>query len=454
MIRDRYPAAQLAPLFSLDALSRIDPALAVLDPLLDDPALFGLVKADFLRRHPQSATRGRLSTPVEVILRMLLLRRLYDWTHEETERLVWDSISLRQFCRIGTGEVPDDTTLIRWEGCLRPETMQQLHARVVAIACQRGVTRGKWLRVDGTVVETEIHHPTDSALLVDGVRMLSRLAAQAQATGAAATGVVRNLTRGARRLGRAIGEALRKGEAERQRLYRRLLRVTRTALGQARAVQALLPATNRLRQRLADCIRLTEQVVRQTVRRVLQGEQVPASEKIVSLAEPHSAILTRRERSDESRYGHRIILGESDGRILTTYAILPGTEPEAAQLLPAVEQHRRHIGRLPGRVTTDGGFYAPGQTETLEALGIKRVVIPTPGKDPPARERTRWFRAGRRLRVGIEGRISVCKRRGWLGRCRDHGRAGFDKWVGWGVLANNLVAIARYETTRRQKQAA
>jgi IS5 family transposase len=454
MIRDHYPAEQLAPLLTPDAVWRIDPVLAVLDPLLDDDQLVAQVKADLVRRTPQSASRGRPSTPVAVILRMLLLRRLYDWSYEETERLVWDSVSLRQFCRIGGADVPDDTTLIRWAACIQPATMEQLTARVVQVACERRVTRGRNLRVDGTVVETTIHHPSDSSLLVDGVRMLSRLAGQARATGMLPGRVVRNYTRGARRLGRQIGEAVRKDEAVRQRLYQRLLRITRTTLGQAHAVHALLPDPLALRQRLATLIALTEQVVEQTTRRVLQGDPVPAAEKLVSLTEPHTAILQRSKPQRQTEYGHRIVLGESEGGIVTTYQVLPGTEAESPQLQVAVTQHEARTGRMPEVLATDAGFHAPGQTECLEQQGIRRVVIPVQGKTRPARERTQWFRRGRRFRVGIEGRISVCKRRGWLGRCRDHGMAGFQRWIGWGILANNLVAIARAEEERDRQQAA
>lgn len=445
MIRDRYPADQVRSFLIPEAMQRTDPTLAVIDPLLDDDVFFEQVKADLSRRFPRSATRGRPSTPVEVILRMLLVRRLYDWSYEETERLVWDSISLRQFCRIGSGPVPDDTTMIRWAGLLRPETLEHLNARVVELACERGGTRGRKLRVDGTVVETTIHHPTDSSLLVDGVRMISRLLGQAREQGTdLPASLTRNRSRGARHLGRAIGEALRKGEAVRVGLYRRLLRIARTTMHQAEQVIDRLAPSDRLRHRLVGIRDLTERVIEQTTRRVLQDDAVPAAEKIVSLTEPHSAILTRRGRSNQTQYGHRVILGESEDGIITTYRVLPGTEAESGQVDEAVTQHERQTGHLPHLVVTDGGFYAPGQTDALEVRGVRRVVIPTPGNNPPARERTRWFRQGRRFRIGIEGRISVCKRNGWLGRCRDHGKPGFDRWIGWGILANNLVAIARH----------
>ncbi len=268
MIVDRYPRVNIFDLVSVDQLRRIDPVLTALDALLADDVVFCRVKADLAQRSPHSADRGRPGTPVEVVLRMLLVRRLYDWSYEETERFVWDSLSLRQFCRIGAHGVPDDTTLIRWAACLTPATMEALNARVVQLACQQGVTRGRKLRVDGTVVETTIHPPSDSSLLVDGVRMLARLLRRAgHRLTSVPPALVRNRNRSARRLGRQIGEALGRGVAVRQGLYRRLLTVTRATLRQAAAVARLLPPGDRLRAQLDHLRALTTQVVDQTTRR-------------------------------------------------------------------------------------------------------------------------------------------------------------------------------------------
>src|SRR5205814_7637259 len=125
-------------------------------------------------------TRGRHSTPVEVILRMLVVMRLYRWSYAQTEYFVQDSLVLRQFCRLYLQRAPDDTTLMRWANLIGTQTLAQLNERVLALARQLKVTRGRKLRVDTTVVPTNIHHPTDSALLGDGVRVLSRLVRRAK----------------------------------------------------------------------------------------------------------------------------------------------------------------------------------------------------------------------------------------------------------------------------------
>jgi IS5 family transposase len=138
------------------------------------------VKADLLKRYPNSGRLGRHCPPVEVILRMLVIKRLYNFSYEQTERFVNDSIVLRQFCRLYLESTPDDTTLIRWANVIGSQTVASLNERAVELARSLKVTRGRKLRVDGAVVETNIHHPTDSALLSDGVRVLSRLLRRAK----------------------------------------------------------------------------------------------------------------------------------------------------------------------------------------------------------------------------------------------------------------------------------
>src|SRR5215210_2443354 len=174
MLRDRYPAVDLfglVPALSLE----FEPVLARLDQLLDDDEVFRAVRDDLARRYPHTLETGRPSTPVEVLLRLLIVRRLYGWSYAETERFVGDSLILRQFCRLGLERPPDDTTLLRWAGLIRPESLERLLDHVVALARQLRVTRGRKLRVDSTVVQTPVHYPTDSSLLADGVRMLGRL---------------------------------------------------------------------------------------------------------------------------------------------------------------------------------------------------------------------------------------------------------------------------------------
>jgi IS5 family transposase len=203
MLRNRYNRTDLFALVPQLGL-RFEPQLEQLDRLLDDDEIVDRLRADMSRRSPRSRSRGRPSTPVEVILRMLVVMRLHGWSYQQAEHFVNDSLVLRQFCRVYLEKLPVDTTLIRWANTLGPETLEALNGRVVQLARSLKVTRGRKLRVATTAVETNIHFPTDSGLVGDGVRVVSRLLRRARAVlGEAASGLgeaFRNRVRTVRRL--------------------------------------------------------------------------------------------------------------------------------------------------------------------------------------------------------------------------------------------------------------
>jgi len=360
MIVDRYDPVRLFDLVPQLALE-MEPELAQLDRLLEDDALFQRVKADLARRAPLSLVHGRHSTPVEVVLRMLVVRRLYAWSYAATEHFVSDSLVLRQFCRLGFARAPDDSTLIRWAGLIRPATLERLNDHVVALARQLKVTRGRKLRTDGTVVETTIHHPSDSSLLVDGVRVLGRLVGGAKRIARELVAVgeeaLADRLRDARALDREIGEtARRRGDeatATRQGAYARLVEIAAASLedagrllGQVR--EGADAAVGKLRGRLERVVPLVEQVVDQACRRVFGGEAVPAGEKLVSLCEPHTAIIVRGKADRPAEFGHKVWLDEVDGGIVSRYQVLVGNPADAGHLAPSLAHHQRLFGHPPG----------------------------------------------------------------------------------------------------------
>jgi transposase, IS5 family len=466
MLRDRYPAVDLLTLVPALTLE-FEPVLARLDVLLEDDTLFRAVRADLARRRPHTTETGRPSTPVEVILRLLIVRRLYGWSYAETEHFVGDSLILRQFCRLGLERVPDDTTLLRWANLIRPATLERLLDHVVALARQLKVTRGRKLRVDSTVVQTPVHYPTDSSLLADGVRMLGRLIRRARPAVQARLGGVRDAfrtrTRSARRqvqrihrLARRKGEAAAEGQRE---AYARLGRVARRVVRQAERVRQALadgaPTADRRGERLAGeldrLLPLVRRVIAQAERRVLRGEAVPAGEKVASLVEPHTAILPRRKPGQPIDIGRKLWLAEADGGIVTQARLLAGAPPDAGEVEPSLERHRRQFGHPPDLLSGDRGCSTATVRRRAEAVGVKRVALPHTGPPTAAsreRERQRWFRRGYRWRAGIEGRIGVLRRVYGLDRCPDHGADGLERWVGLGVLTANLVTIARATAAR------
>ena len=458
MLRDRYEPMNIFALVPALSFS-IEPVLARLDSLLDDDALFRQIKADLARRFPRTLIDGRPSTPVEVILRLLVIKHLHGWSYAQTERWVGDSLVLRQFCRLYLQPVPCDTTLLRWANLIRPETLHQLLDHVVGLARALKVTRGRKLRIDGTVVETNIHHPTDSTLLHDGVRVLSRALRRAKELLGEAADLGRDafrdrslsvkrqvyrITKMTRQRGEQAEQAMRAG-------YRKLLAPAGAVVHQARQVSAALKretseARAKLARQLDHFSELTRAVVNQTTRRVLNGERVPAREKVVSLFEPHTAIIRKGRIGHETEFGRGVWLDEVEGGIISRFRVLAGHPVDSGQVRPSLEHHREVFGKPPLLVTADRGAYSGPNEEYAKAQGVKRVVLPKPGaksKERIAYEKQSWFRRGRKWRSGIEGRISLLKRRYRLRRCLNHGEAGMERWVGWGVIAHDLWVIAR-----------
>jgi transposase, IS5 family len=466
MIVDRYDPINLFELVPKLKL-QFEPELAQLDELLDDDELFNLLKADLLKRYPHSGRLGRHSTPVEVILRMLVVKRLYGWSYEQTERFVCDSIVLRQFCRLYLESAPDDTTLIRWANQIGPETVASLNDRVVELARSLRVTRGRKLRVDATVVETNVHHPTDSRLLGDGVRVVSRLLRRArealaeEATRRLGKEVFRTRNRSVRRLTKKLHRiALRKGEKAAEELkeaYRKLVRITRASLAQAGRVAGALQQradarSHRLADKLEHFVPLVEQGIDQAVRRVLREEQVPASEKVLSLFEEHTMIITRRKVGKPREYGRKVLLDEVDGGIISRYEVLSEAGREHPHLPESIEAHRERFGRAPELLTAERGLYSKANEQSAKKAGIRRVALPQSGRPTKTRkeyEKQRWFRRAFAFRAGVEGRISVLRRKYALERCLYHGEDGMGRWVGWGIVVHNLSKISEKQAARQ-----
>jgi IS5 family transposase len=470
MIVDRYDPVNLFE-FVPKLQADFEPELRELDRLLEDDAILQRLKADLARRAPHSLTRGRHSTPVEVVLRLFVVKRLYHWSYEATEHFVGDSLVLRQFCRLYFQPVPDDTTLIRWAKLIGPDTLQQINDRVVELAKQLKVTRGRKLRVDSTVVETTIHYPTDSALVGDGVRVISRLLHKAKAVLGTTTelgkGVFRSRTRSVRRIAQQLHRvARRKGEEAAEELkqaYTKLLDIAQASRRQAARVRDALQeqATKqaaRIREQLDHFLPLVDQAIEQAARRVLRGESVPAKEKLLSLHEPHTQVIRRHKAGKPTEFGRKLWLGEVEGGLISEFRLLEdGGGLDYPELPASLEAHQQLFGRPPNLLAGDRGVFSPENEELAQKLKIKQIVLPKTGrvsKERKAHESQSWFRRGFRFRAGIEGRIRVLKRDFGLGRCRDHGEEGMERWVGWGIVTANLAKIAETQAARQAKAAA
>jgi transposase, IS5 family len=458
MLREHYPVDKLFEEV-LGYVPDLSPELVKIDTYLEDEKLYRLIKKDLSRRRPKTLQTGRNSTPVEVILRMLVVKRLYGTSYEETERQVSDSLRLRQFCRVYLNAVPDDTTLIRGANLIRPKTLEKFNQRITQLAIERKVTRGRKLRTDGTVVESNIRPPSDGRLLADSVRVLARSVARGRtilkATKQKVQAEFEDFTQSAKGLARQIGETLRsKKEAAQtagRQQYEKLLALSEQTIGWAVETQKQLQkqsrqGAKRLAATLDTFIPRARQVIQQTTRRILQGEQVSASEKIVSLFEEHTDIIRRGKEARPVEYGHKVWLNEVDGGIVSHYRILDGNPSDEKHWKPSLKAHIATFHQPPVQASADRGLSSEPNEQLAHDLGVKHVIIPKRGYRSKARlkhEHKAWFVQGRYWHAGVEGRISVLKRAHGLGRCLARGLSGFQCWVGWGVIAGNLAVLGR-----------
>ena len=458
MLRESYPIDKRFEEI-LGYLPKMDPGLAKIDRYLEDEKLYQLIKRDLAKRWPKTLETGRNSTPVEAVLRMLVVRRLYNYSYEETVQAVSDSLVLRQFCRVYLQKVPVDTTLIRLANVIQPKTLEQFNERITQLAMQHKVTKGRKLRTDGTVVETHIHAPSDSRQLADSVRVLARTLVRAKTVLRTGRQKIckqfQDFTQTARQIARQIGETLsQRTEAAREagkQKYQELLEMTEKTVEWAVQTEAQLsgqaqPQAKQLRDTLATFMTRAQQVIDQAVRRVLQGEKVPAHEKVVSIFEPHTDIIRRGKESRPVEYGHKVWLNEVDGGIISHYRILQGNPPDEFQWKPSLKAHLATFKEPPQQASADRGVYSEPNETLAQDLGVRHVILPKPGyrsKQRLKHEHRPWFVKGRKWHAGVEGRISVLKRAHGLARCLAHGLLGFQGWIGWAVIAGNLAVMGR-----------
>jgi IS5 family transposase len=459
MIRMRHQPSSLWSGFLHEDVSDLwEPWMRRADDVLNDETLVERVLEAQGRRWKKSRTRGRLQTPAEVVLRLLVLKHIRDWSYQTLEREVRANLVYRSFARIGSEKVPDAKTLGRLGQVVGGDVVAQLHQRVVELAVEKKIVRGRKMRVDTTVVETNIHYPTDSSLLGDGGRVLTRVMKRIEEAAGGLTRKVRNRMRTVRRKVMAVAIASRQkgaaGEQKRRRLYRGLLSLTRKIVHQAQGVLGEMEQFGRqkrkrisgLRNQLATMTARVQQVIQQTRVRVLDGN-TKYSGKIVSVFEPQTEIIRKGKASKPTEFGKLVKLQEAENQIVTHYEVYDKRPADSSLLVACVEKHREQTGRVPHTVAADSGFYTQANEKRLEEMGVKRVSIPNQKTRSPERrlhQKQRWFKSGQRWRTGCEGRISILKRRHGLHRCLYRGSEGMQRWVGLGVIADNLINMGHY----------
>ncbi|HWF40367.1 MAG TPA: ISNCY family transposase [Candidatus Acidoferrales bacterium] len=442
-----------------------EPWMRAADQLLDDEALLDAIYEAQGKRRKHSRTLGRKQTPAEVVLRLLILKHARNWSFEVLEREVRANLIYRDFTRLGTEKVPDAKVLAKIAKVLGPEVVQELHQRIVELAQEAKLVWGRKMRVDTTVVETPIHYPTDSSLLGDGARVLTRLIKQVSQKVGGVAERVRDRMRSVKKKVVAIAVSSRRkgpeGDEQRKGLYRQLLSLTRKVRNQARRVCAEVSNLSRRKQvaaqplteKMQTMIERVGQVIRQTKARILMGN-TKAPGKLASVFEAHTEIIRKGKASKPTEFGKLVKVQEAENQIITDYEIYDERPNDSDLLVEAVEKHEKCFGRTPVMVAADAGFYSSANEKKLEEKGVQRVSVPNRNTRSEARrqkQKQRWFKRGQRWRTGCEGRISVLKRRHGLNRSRYRGPEGIQLWVGLGIIADNLISMGNLMAMRGAK---
>jgi IS5 family transposase len=440
-----------------------EPWMRHVDDAIDDDQLLELVQQEFSKRLRKSKTRGRPATTAEVALRLLLLKHIRDWSDATLVREVRANLVYREFTRIGGGKVPDDKTVGRLRRQLGPELIYQLHQRVVAIAQDHDVVTGRKMRVDTTVVETNIHYPTDSTLLNDGVRVLTRVMNKVAAFVGEAGAKLRDYSRSVKRRVLEIALASRdksaRGQAKMKAAYVKLLTTTSRVVGQAKKVSSEIARKGKrgprklmrkAKQQLDEMIPRVQRVMRQTRERVIGGN-TKAKNKIFSVFEPETELIRKGKAGKPNEFGKLLKIQEAENQIVTDYEVFDDRPSDSDLLTPSIEKHTEVFGCAPRLVAADAGFFSAANETAAKELGVKRVSVPghsTKSEKRKLEQKKRWFKKAQKWRTGCEGRISVLKRRHGLNRSLYKGVKGMKRWVGLGVIADNIINIGVHLSSR------
>ena len=450
---------------------QLDPTLQAICDLLDqNREVLERVQAD-LCRGLKNPNKGRHGLTARQVVGALVLMRIKNWDYRELRERIADGVTLRQFTDFHYDKVPKHDAFNRGINRLTPETLQYINEVFVGVAVELGLEDGSKLRVDTTVVETDIHHPTDNTLLWDVVRVLTRSVKQlAKALKLPRIKGFCDRSRSAhRRMYEIQRMTTRQRQGQQTGKYRELIEITEEVTNATSALETTatmratdLPTALKIESIRADIEHycgLGTRVIDQARRRVLNGEQVPTAEKIYSIFEPHTDLIKRGKVRTPVEFGHKVFLAESAIGLITQYEVLQGNPVDEIHVIPSLQHHHRVFRRSPRVYSTDRGFFSEDNVEACVNGGVTTVSIPQRGggKTPQreAYERSRPFKDGQRFRAGVEGRISVLMRGRGMKRCLAQGAERFELLVGAAVLANNLMKIAELlikRATRRAKR--
>lgn len=442
---------------------KLQQQLSIVEPLIDHdharelreidriiqahPKILDLIYADLIcgLKDPNTGRKGKLSA--EQVLKSFIIKQMNGFSYKILNYHLQDSRTYRSFCQFGFADkIPSYKIIQRDIKKLQPETLEAIHHVLMNGAEAKEIEKGRKVRSDCTVVESNIHPPSDSSLLNDSVRVLSRIMQQAKKSFGYA---VPNHSRRAKR--RALGILNAKNKKARTKLYRDLLKVSCKSVKAAEKVLDDLeqspPADTvtamGIASELQEFIPLVKKVIDQTERRVLHGEKVPASEKIFSIFEAHTDIINKDKR--DSYYGHKIAVTGGASGLLTDVVIESGNPNDSTLATKMIQRQVDLYGKVPRQAAFDGGFSSKENLKDIKELGVKDVCFSKKcGLKVDEMAKSAWvYKRLRDFRAGIEGMISYLKRCFGLTRCNWSGFSSFKSYVWSSVITANLLLMAR-----------
>jgi len=395
------------------------------------------VSADIQRESLKPTGRNGMS--IESILRCGILKQHGQWTYEELAFQVSDSATAAAFVRFPNGLSPTDSALQGVIGLIRGETWERISHALVKDELSRRIETFKQARIDSTVTETLVHKPWDSQLLGDVERVLDRLMVEVREQDPRIKYTCH------RRVVKRQIMAIRNGKGEEKRRvhYRKLIGNVRHTLAVVQSVMACQQQSADWLKRAEHYAGLAVRVIDQAVRRVIKGEKVAASEKVVSVFEPHTDIIVKDRR--DTQYGHKLNITTGMRGMVLDVVVEEGNPADSSRLLPMIKRIDERYGKLPRQVAADAGYASCDNIIAAKALGIKAVGLPKKrGMKVEDMTGSEWiYKKLKRFRAGIEGNISMLKRVFGLDRCTWRGLEHFKAYVMSAVLAYNFNVFAR-----------
>jgi IS5 family transposase len=419
--------------------------LSAISMILDEyPELYELASKDLIRVDAKST--GRKGLTVESVVRCAILKQHRQLTYEELAFHLEDSQSFKSFARLD-GKAPKKSVLQKTITLIKPSTWEQINRKLLEISLVKKVEDGNKIRIDSTVTEANIHHPSDNTLLWDSVRITVRLLQIAEKLDGAPKINYCDRSRKAKRLSFLIRTVK---EKKRRKYYRELVRITKEELGYLQQTKQQLEQGNIVdlayiawAEEVCRYEGLITQIITQTERRVFNGESVPAVEKIVSLFEEHTDIIAKANRV--VKFGHKLNLTTGKTSLILDAAIEKGNPADSKCLIPMLKRQIEIYGEAPDKASVDGGYASKENLYEAKQLGVKDMAFHKKrGLAVEDMVKSKWvYKQLRNFRAGIEANISCLKRAYGLARCTWKGWEKFKAYVWSSIVSYNLSLLAK-----------